>query len=267
MPALPVDFPGGSNRESMSATVSVALTSDETLALLQEVPKAYRTQINDVLLTALAESLSEWTGGSEVLIDVEGHGREEIFEGSDLTRTVGWFTTIYPVLLDLDGCSEPGDRLKHVKEQLRRIPNRGIGYMVLRFLGGLELGPARSQVLFNYLGQLDSVLSESRFAPAAESSGQVVSLRGTRSHPLEITASVTGGQLKLDWTFSQALHREETIRALGESCLVSLRALIRHCLSPEAGGYTPSDFPEMGFDQTELDRLLLELGGSAEDVG
>ncbi|HWN43349.1 MAG TPA: amino acid adenylation domain-containing protein, partial [Thermoanaerobaculia bacterium] len=267
MSALPVDFPGGSNCESMSATVSVALTSEETLALLQEVPRPYRTQINDVLLAALAESLSEWTGGSEVLIDVEGHGREEIFESSELSRTVGWFTTIYPVLLDLDGCSGPGDRLKHVKEQLRRIPNRGIGYMVLRFLGGLELGPARPQVLFNYLGQLDSVLSDSRFAPAAESSGQVVSLRGTRSHLLEITASVTGGQLQLDWTFSHALHLEGTLRALAESCLVSLRALIRHCLSPEAGGYTPSDFPEMGFDQTELDRLLLELGGSAEDVG
>jgi NRPS condensation-like uncharacterized protein len=100
---LPVDYPEGTNTEASARTVSVSLTAEETKALLQEVPKAYRTQINDVLLTALVQAFSRWTGAQSLLLDLEGHGREEIFEDVDLSRTVGWFTTIFPVLLDLGG--------------------------------------------------------------------------------------------------------------------------------------------------------------------
>ena len=134
---LPVDR-AGDNRADSARSVSVSLTAEETRLLLQEVPRAYRTQINDVLLAALAQALSEWTGEKRVLVDVEGHGREEIVEGCDLSRTVGWFTTIFPVLLEVNNSSGPGETLKSVKEQLRRVPNRGIGYGLLRYLRGDE---------------------------------------------------------------------------------------------------------------------------------
>ena len=114
--------------------MSVSLSAEETRALLQEVPEAYHTQINDVLLTALVQAFSRWTGARSLLVDLEGHGREEIFEDVDLSRTVGWFTTIFPVLLESGGGFHPGNALKSVKEQLRRIPNRGIGYGLLRYL-------------------------------------------------------------------------------------------------------------------------------------
>ena len=131
---LPVDSPGGANTVASARTVRVSLSTAETRVLLQEIPTAYHTQINDVLLTALVQAFAWWTGGRSLLLDLEGHGRETIVEAVDLSRTVGWFTTHFPVLLDLERPSCPGEALKSVKEQLCRIPNRGIGYGLLRSL-------------------------------------------------------------------------------------------------------------------------------------
>ena len=135
VPPLPFDGRGDDTIGS-AKTVEVALDARETQALLQEVPQAYRTQIEDLLLTALAQALAGWTGDRLLRVDLEAHGREELFPGVDLTRTVGWFTALFPVLLDLRGAEEPGAALKAVKEQLRAIPNRGVGYGLLRYLAG-----------------------------------------------------------------------------------------------------------------------------------
>src|SRR5207245_852042 len=141
---LPVDA-SGANTQASARTVSVSLNIEETRVLLQEVPAAYRSQINDVLLTALVQAFSRWTGTLSLLIDLEGHGREPVGEEADLSRTVGWFTTLFPVLLDLEGASSPGAEarsagpvsgLKRVKEQLRSIPNHGIDYGLLRYVRG-----------------------------------------------------------------------------------------------------------------------------------
>jgi non-ribosomal peptide synthase protein (TIGR01720 family) len=247
-------------------TVSVELSVEETQALLQEVPAAYQTQINDILLTALAQSFARWTGERSLLVELEGHGREDIFNDVNLSRTVGWFTTHFPVLLDIGEASNPGEALKAVKEQLRRIPNRGIGYSVLRYLNEnrelteqLQALP-QPEVKFNYLGQFDQVLSESSlFAPADESCGQERSLRGSRNRLLVINGLIVSGQLRLDWKYSENVHHRSTIESLSQSFVAALRDLITHCQSPEAGGYTPSDFPQMQFSPKELDELLAEL--------
>src|SRR5207247_7744318 len=154
---LPVDQAGGEERNTVGTvrTVSVVLGEDETRSLLQEVPAAYRTQIGDVLLTAVLEAFAEWTGREELLIDLEGHGREDLFTGVDLSRTVGWFTTIYPVRLQR-GAGGPGEALKAVKEQLRRVPNRGIGYGLLRYVRDEEMDSSAGGS-FNYLGPFDQV--------------------------------------------------------------------------------------------------------------
>jgi len=264
--SLPVDFPGGENTVASACTMSVALSQEETKFLIQEVPVAYQTQINDVLLTALVQAFRQWTGESSLLVDLEGHGREEIGENVDLSRTVGWFTTIFPVLLNLGEASDPGDALKTVKEQLRSIPDRGIGYGVLRYLSEesiiqqLQALP-QAEVKFNYLGQFDQVLSDSSlFRPASESCGSTQSQRGSRNCLLEVNGIIVGGQLRLDWTYSKALHQQATIEKLAQGFVEVLRSLIAHCLSPTAGGYTPSDFPQMQFSQTELEQLMAELG-------
>ncbi|HAA31669.1 MAG TPA: non-ribosomal peptide synthetase, partial [Cyanobacteria bacterium UBA8553] len=250
--SLPVDFPEGDNAIANARTVSVTLNPDETQALLWEVPSAYSTQINDVLLTALVQAFARWTGESRLLVNLEGHGREDIFETVNLSRTVGWFTTIFPVLLEIPTPSQPGEALKSVKEQLRRIPNRGIGYGIVRYLHENRdvteplKSPPQAEVVFNYLGQLDRTLPDSSmFKLTQESVGLERSPRGTRPYLLEINGFVVGSQLRLDWIYSQAVHQQTTICSLAEDFLEALRSLIAHCQSSDAGGYTPSDFPDV----------------------
>jgi len=261
--ALPLDHPGGENSEVSARHVSVSLSTEETRALLQDVPAAFRTQINDVLLTALARSLAGPEGA--VLVDLEGHGREEIFDGVDLSRTAGWFTSIFPVRLAAGPPDDPAAALKAVKEHLRAIPGRGLGHGLLRWLrGGRAIPPLRSApvpaVSFNYLGQLDQVQAEAPlFAPASAGTGAARSPRNRRSHALAVGGFVAGGRLHLDWEYSEALHERPRVEGWAASFLAHLRALIelgRDRAARQVASYTPADFPLAGLDQPELDRLL-----------
>ncbi len=173
---LPVDRPAGRNTVGSAATITVELAEESTRALLREAPEAYRTQVNDLLLTALAGALTA-AGGRRVLVDLEGHGREEIFDGVDLSRTVGWFTTVFPLALELPA-GGPGEAIRAVKERLRAVPGHGIGYGLLRYMAGGSTGARAAarlaflppaEVSFNYLGQLDGAMGEGGlFLPAAE---------------------------------------------------------------------------------------------------
>ncbi|MBW4649608.1 MAG: amino acid adenylation domain-containing protein [Kastovskya adunca ATA6-11-RM4] len=269
---LPVDYRSGDNTEASARTLSVSLSAEETQALIQEVPQAYNTQINDVLLTALVQVFAQWTGSPSLLVDLEGHGREELFEEVDLSRTVGWFTTVFPILLNLEETSHPGEALKSVKEQLRRIPNRGIGYGLLRYLSDradittkLRERP-QAEILFNYLGQVDRVLSGSPlFRLANESSGSAHSLKGSRGYLLEVNGLVVENQLQLHWTYSETIHKRVTVERLAESFVEALRSLIAYYQSPDVGGFTPSDFPLAQLGQDELDAVLgmVEFEGGA----
>jgi len=241
---LPLDFPDGENTVAQARTVAIGLSREETQALLQEVPAAAQTQIGDVLLAALAQALKQWTGANSHLIDLEGHGREAIFDDIDLSRTVGWFTTIFPVLLDLGAATDLGDTLKTVKQQLRAIPNRGIGYGVLRYLSGSPLG-SQAEIQFNYLGQSDQVFQSSLFAPAYESCGSGRSPRGSRAYLLDINGIVAEGQLQLDWTYSEAIHCRATIENLANSFMAVLHQLIAYCQSLKTVGYKPANLPEV----------------------
>jgi amino acid adenylation domain-containing protein/non-ribosomal peptide synthase protein (TIGR01720 family) len=266
------DFSEGANTVDSARVVSVKLGVEETELLLKEVPSAYRTQINDVLLTALVETFAQWRGEKALLIYLEGHGREDIFDDVDLSRTVGWFTSVFPVLLDLQETSSLGEALKAVKEQLRAIPNRGIGYGILRYLNENTETTAwfqnlpQPEVVFNYLGQFDQTFSESSlFRIAQESHGLTHSLRDKRSELLDINSFVIEGQLQVDWTYSEEIHHRSTIETLALGFVDALRALITHCTSPSAGGYTPSDFPLAKINQKQLDDLL-EQYQQIEDI-
>ena len=262
---LPKDYPEGENTLALSKTVSVTLTQEETQVLLQEVPAAYQTQINDVLLTALVLAWEQQTGNPSLLLDLESHGREDIFSDVNLSRTTGWFTSIFPVGLNLHADVEVGDALKIVKEKLRAIPNGGIGYGLLRYLGDEETVSQlqdlpKSDIRFNYLGQFDGNLqSSSLFKPASESAGVGRSLKGTRFYILDINGSVVEGKLQLNWTYSSAINHQNNIEKLAQYYVEKLREIIQHCQSEEAGGYTPSDFPNAGLDSEELDLLMSQL--------
>jgi len=264
---LPLDRQGEaqSNIVAHAKTVSFTLTEEQTRLLLQEVPQAYNTQINDILLTALVQAFGHWTGSYKLLLDMEGHGRENVIESVNLSRTVGWFTSIFPVFLTLENLHHPGECLKSIKEQLRQIPNRGFDYGIGYYLNSdltiqspLKNYP-KAQVSFNYLGQFTShQIGEIGWKLSQESSGSIHSPLGQRSHLIAIHGIVVDGQLDMEWQYSENFHHQTTIKNLAAAYRDSLESLINHCLSAE-GGYTPSDFPDADLNQVELDELLSEL--------
>jgi amino acid adenylation domain-containing protein/non-ribosomal peptide synthase protein (TIGR01720 family) len=207
------------------------------------------------------------------LVDLEGHGREEIVGDVNVARTVGWFTTIYPVLLEAP-VERPAERdaggmIKSVKEQLRGVPNKGINYGVLRYLCGkkeeMEEAP-QAEVSFNYLGRLEQGMGEvEMFKLSTETCGRVRGGRNERRYLLDVEASVTGGRLKVEWEYNERIHRRETIERLAGLYIEALERLIDHCLSQEAGGFTPSDFPLVRLEQKQIDEILREYG-QIEDV-
>ncbi len=263
---LPVDNPGGNNSEAVAEIIRVSLSEEETRALLQEVPAVYSTQINEVLLTALVRAFSRWTGKRTLLVDLEGHGREELFEEIDISRTVGWFTTVFPVFLDLKTAIDPGESLKTIKEQIRKIPRRGIGYGLLRYLVDDEaireniLKLPRAQISFNYLGQVGQALEQdSPFTAPPESAGPDRSYRNPRSYLLDIDGIVSGKQMHIRVMYSREMYRRQTVEELTRFIADELRAIIKHCKSPDAGGYTASDFPLAKLDQDKLNKILGKL--------
>jgi non-ribosomal peptide synthase protein (TIGR01720 family) len=236
--------------------VTVELGEAETRALLTELPSAYGTQVNDALLAALAATLAR--PGGALWIDLEGHGREEVVPAVDLSRTVGWFTTLFPVALAVDSTA-PGALLQSVKEQLRAIPDRGFGYGVLRYLRGGEAAALLAalpapRVSFNYLGELDGSFEGGLFAPAAEPSGAAQSPRQRRPHALAISLLVASGRLRVDWSYSADLCDRGTIERLAAAYAASLRELIAHCRAAGTGD-TPA-----GFSRADLEAdVLAEL--------
>ncbi|MBB4637949.1 non-ribosomal peptide synthetase [Longimicrobium terrae] len=264
--ALPRDGEG-KNTEAAAERITVQLDEEQTRALLQEVPPVYGTQINDALLAALAMAFHAWTGAGDLRIDLEGHGREDLFEGVDLSRTAGWFTAIYPVRLALPATGDPGDTLKSVKEQLRAVPSRGLGYGLLRWMADEETRRTLAaipapEVSFNYLGQMDGgAAGESLFTQLHADVGPTRGPAGARSHLIGVDALVAEGRLHVTWAFAPGVHRPETVERLAAGYLDALRTLIAHCRDPQAGGFTPSDFDLAGLDQGGLDALMAQLGG------
>ncbi|HEX2235927.1 MAG TPA: condensation domain-containing protein, partial [Actinomycetota bacterium] len=225
---LPVDFERGPNDVASTESVTVSLTEAETDSLLHEVPAAYRTQVNDVLLAALARAVSSWTGSESVTVDLEGHGREDLFDDVDLTRTVGWFTSLFPVALRADA-AEPAGLLKAVKEQLRALPRRGIGYGVLAYLRADARLADPAQLSFNYLGRVGGDATTARFSPAPGATGPEHASSGARVHRVEVNGSVSGGSLHMTWTYSRNRHERATIEKVADDFVSGLRELVAHC--------------------------------------
>ncbi|HCE6699397.1 TPA: non-ribosomal peptide synthase/polyketide synthase [Pseudomonas aeruginosa] len=268
---LPCDDREGAQSVRHVRSARTELTEEATRRLLQEAPAAYRTQVNDLLLTALARVIGRWTGQADTLIQLEGHGREELFEDIDLTRTVGWFTSLFP--LRLSPVAELGASIKRIKEQLRAIPHKGLGFGALRYLGSAEDRAALAalpspRITFNYLGQFDgsfSADSSALFRPSADAAGSERDSDAPLDNWLSLNGQVYAGRLGIDWSFSAARFSEASILRLADAYRDELLALIEHCCAADVEGVTPSDFPLAGLDQRQLDALPL-AAGEVEDL-
>ncbi|WP_051466578.1 non-ribosomal peptide synthetase [Actinomadura oligospora] len=265
---LPRDRPDGANDLAFAHTVPGGLPVDLTARLLNDASGAYRTRTAELLLAALALTLTEWAGGPSIAVDLEGHGREDVGEGIDVSRTVGWFTTLYPVTFTPGaGPSDLAAAIRNTKETLRRVPRHGLGHGLLRHLEGGDLArtlaaaPPR-EVGFNYLGRTDHQARDGggRFRRAAATLGPDRAAAGPRGHVLELDARIAAGRLDLTWTYSDRLHDHATVERLAHRYEDLLGRIVEHCAGGGAGGYTPSDFPlAAGLDQSVLDQIQSHL--------
>jgi non-ribosomal peptide synthase protein (TIGR01720 family) len=258
----------GENTEDSAAAVVSTLTTQETRSLLHDMPKTYRVLPSEVVLTALARAYAELDHEKSLLVELEGHGRESIRDGLDLSRTVGWFTSIYPVRLDVAAANDSVTALKLVKEQVRSVPRGGIGFGTLKYLNAasevahlLQVAP-RAEISFNYIGEQEvSAARENAVGLAPEKCGSLQSKRNTRPYQLMVTAEIRKGQLAINWSYSKNLHQETTIQRLAHSFEKALKSLI-DCdqKTNDATLYTPSDFPNANLSQLELDEFINSIG-------
>jgi amino acid adenylation domain-containing protein/non-ribosomal peptide synthase protein (TIGR01720 family) len=266
---LPCERPNGTLENRYEQKIELKLDTEQTRKLLQQAPAAYRTQVNDLLLTALARAVCRWSGQGSTLIQLEGHGREDLFDDIDLTRTVGWFTSLFPV--NLKPSADLGTSIKSIKEQLRNVPDKGLGYGALRYLGTSEVRAElaalpQPRITFNYLGQFDRQFDEGAlFTPSTEGNGVAQDPSAPLGNWLVVEGQVYGGELSLSWGFSREMFDAASIQRLADEYALQLNALIDHCCTLEVAQATPSDFALAQINQAQLDGLPLAVS-TLEDL-
>jgi len=211
-------------------------------------------------------AITRYTGRRKQIIGMEGHGREDIFEDVDVSRTMGWFTSYYPVMIDLKDRIEIIEVIKKIKEEYRRIPHKGMGYGVLKYLSEDEEIRKRMreipepEVVFNYLGIFNQEEGEKeRFRISREKKGHERGKKNRRSHLIEISASIVNGELNIVISYSKARHKKETIRNLLREIEENIKKIIETLKEDKEIEYSAVDFEEAGITDDDLDDLLLEL--------
>jgi non-ribosomal peptide synthase protein (TIGR01720 family) len=259
--ALPKRAPHVEEAEGRQ-NISFKLSPAATEKLLHQVHSAYNTQINDSLLVALGRAIRQTTGQDRVLLELEGHGREEILPGINVGRTVGWFTAIFPVLLDLSGSDEWDYHIKHTKENLRRIPNHGVGYGILKYLTNPEhkqelTCKLQPEISFNYLGQFDHDIATELFSLSPLAMGRQITTNYDKVRkPLDISGIVINGELIMSFDFDTNIYHPEMISALLENYQTALLDVIEYCVGKMTVELTPSDFEANDLSVAELEKIL-----------
>lgn len=260
---LNADYPEGSNFEKDAIKLALELDTTYTTRLIGKSQLAYNTQVPDLLLLALMKTMCRWMRFDEVVVWMEGHGREDIDIELDVSSTTGWFTSLYPQYLSLTGKEDNGEEIMSIKEQVRKVPGKGIGYGLLReeLFGPERQYEGEHPLLFNHLGQLDN-LDNLDYPVYMEELPEI-----PRSHPennrtsdFEVLTFIASGSLHVQWSYSKNRWAKETIELLGQTFLSNLKEIIDHCANKQDRNYTPSDFPLAQLDQADLEEVLREGG-------
>lgn len=251
----------------------VVLSRDETEKLLKHVHHAYHTEMNDLLLTALGLAFYEWSGYNEIPILLEGHGREEIIKDLDISRTVGWFTSLYPFVIEVNRPENLAYQIKMVKDKLRRVPNKGVGYGILRYLtkdqtkaASLVAAPF-PEISFNYLGQFDEENKTDmpwRISRLADLANGERSPRAEKTNTFDINGMITNGILRFEFEYNGLEYGVATVERLTIGFKKHLLNLIHHCCTKDQAERSPTDFTynqlSMGQFEQISSRLSDKLG-------
>ncbi|MBB5954040.1 amino acid adenylation domain-containing protein/non-ribosomal peptide synthase protein (TIGR01720 family) [Saccharothrix tamanrassetensis] len=271
-------------------SLRLVLPTEQTSALLTKVPAVFHAEINDVLLAGLAIAVADWrrrrlgVDDSAVLVEVEGHGREQVVDDVDLSRTVGWFTSVFPLRLDVGeldradlwaGGASAGTAIKRVKEQLRALPDHGIGFGLLRYLNPQTVGTlarfGTPQVGFNYLGRFGAGETAGEWSLDAGTSvvGTGVSPDMPLRHAIAVTPvtedTAAGPHLVADWLWADGLLSDGDVADIARTWFRALEAFVEHACLPGAGGHSPSDFDLVALTEREIADIERETG-AVQDV-
>ncbi|MCS4479437.1 condensation domain-containing protein [Clostridium botulinum] len=239
--------------------IIVKLNTEDTKNLLKESNRAYNTEINDILIGSLGIAARKWKGLNNLAITLEGHGREDILKDVDITRTIGWFTTTYPVVLDLNQ-ENIGKSIKKTKEILRKVPDKGIGYGILKQLTSCknknnEEMELKTDIGFNYLGQFDEDTNNEVFKnsnmPTGNSLGQEFKLLNS----IEINSMISDGELNIDISYNSLEYNESSIENFGDLYKQSLITVVKHCMEKEETEYIGVDYGVNEYSIEEIDEL------------
>ncbi len=245
--ALPKDYIQDNICHDADGSIAITFTKEETHTLLSNVNKAYNTEINDILLIALGMAISDWTNESKVAIWMEGHGREEIIKEIDIKRTVGWFTSIYPFILDMSKKEDIGYQIKIIKEELRKVPEKGIGYSILKYMTdkkvmGENVFKLTPKIIFNYLGQFDTDSYAGSFGQSEISPGNGMGKNNKRLEDIDISGTVKDGRLSMSFSYSQKEYKKSTIQKVADNYKRRLKEIMTICTGLKESELTPSDF-------------------------
>ncbi len=258
--AFPADHNTGPNIMATMHTVTATSGPDTASALLTTLADRLKASVEEILLAALVRAVADMTDQRSLLIDVERHGREDLFPEVDLSRTVGWFTSIVPICFPISRGAGAEQVLQSVKERLRAAPRRGIGFGVLRYLGDSpEVLHSLSQasVAFNYLGQL----SGAGLGSVMELPLGVGATRGApniRKHAIEINSYLANGQFRFDFYFSSNLHSHSTIQQLADNFIRGVDELVALGRSGNQT-YAASDFKHARLNEHDFTKLMAQL--------
>ncbi|HEM7874150.1 TPA: amino acid adenylation domain-containing protein [Burkholderia contaminans] len=265
------DHPDVTTTNADAAAVVQTIDAALTRAVLTDAHAAYRTQTIELLGAALALALAGVSGAASCRVELEGHGREALFDDVDASRTIGWLTSHYPVTLPV--AATASDTLCAVKDTLRAVPHKGLGFGVLAHYGDAATRAAlaavpRPRVTFNYLGQLDAP-RDATLVPRFGGTGVERDPQGPLGNTLAIHAYLDTDRdgartLKVHWVYGAPQFERATIDAFAERFAAALRELVDACASRVAhrgGGATPGDFPlaqAAGLTQAAIERTPLD---------
>ncbi|MCR3759003.1 amino acid adenylation domain-containing protein [Clostridium felsineum] len=251
----PVDFDREEDRISTSKVFTDFLNEDITNVLIKKTNEIYSIELNEILIIGLVCAINRITGSRDIVIELERHGREALNENIDISRTVGWFTSMYPAYFKLED-KEIDDAIKALKEQLRGIPKYGFNYSLLKFLKHeiKELGD--KYIRFNYLGDFDNVIDGKLLDLNSISFGLNSGEENKLTALMDIEAMIINKKLQISITFSTNRFKEETIKDFINCYISELQSIGDFCSSKESKEFTPSDFDTVDISQEDLDSLF-----------
>ncbi|RIU88361.1 non-ribosomal peptide synthetase [Oceanobacillus picturae] len=249
------DFNNEKDIVSTSSVLSYELNEDTTNNLIKKVNEIYNIELNEALIIALALTINKSSNDKDIVIELERHGRENINDYIDISRTVGWFTSMYPANLKIEH-DEIDTNIKSIKEQLRSIPNKGFNYSILTYLNKELKGVGSNNIRFNYLGDFDNIISaeglnitDIEFGLDSDEENSLTSL-------MDISAMIVNKKLKISITFSLNRFENGTIHRFIDSYIDTLKLILDHCINKTFKEFTPSDFDIVDISQEDLDNLF-----------